>query len=102
MRDRRSGIRYAGSRIRDPRPGDSLLLAASLRQRAVVLLDQLAVLLRHVVAVREEDLAGVAVELAAERVFEALDVVAHRLLETREPLGIRVGALVVELAQPFQ
>src|SRR6185312_4149811 len=76
-----------------------LLLLAALRQRTVVLLDELAVLLGHVVGPRQEHLVAVGVETAAQRVLEALDVVGHRLLEAGERLGVGVGTLVVELAQ---
>src|SRR5258708_21624350 len=79
-----------------------LLLPAALRERPVVMLHQLAVLLRDVVGPREEDLAGVGVEAAPKRVLEALDVVGHRLLQARERLGVGVRAFVVELAQPFE
>jgi hypothetical protein len=64
------------------------LLAAAFRQRPRIPLDQLARLLRHVVAAGEEDLVLVCVDFAAQRVLEPLDVVGDALLEAGDVLGV--------------
>ena len=84
----------------DPPPCDPR--SRSLRQRLVVLLDQLAILLRNVVRAREEHFAAFRFGLTAEVELETLHAFGHRRLEPLECRGILVDAIVVERPQVAQ
>ena len=64
--------------------GLAIRARGSLRQRLVVLVDQLAVLLRHVVRAREEDLAAFRFGLAAQAELEALHALGDGGLQPLE------------------
>src|SRR5262245_23533843 len=83
------------SRIADNPPPRVLLLA--LGERAVVLLDELAELLRHFVAAAHERAIGLVADLAPQAVLEPLQALGDLLLQFQQLPGVAIVAPVLEL-----
>ena len=75
------------------------LLLLRLRERAVVLLDELAELLRHFVGAGHQRAIGVVADLAAQVVLEALHAFGDERLQALELVDVAIDAAVFELAQ---
>src|SRR5262245_28729882 len=77
-----------------------LLLA--FRERAVILLDQLAELLRHFVAAGHERAIRLVADLAPQPEFEPLQPFGDLLLQLQQLTGIAIVASVLELAEALE
>ena len=74
-------------------------LLRSLRERLVVLLDELPVFLRHVVGAGQEHFAALHLGLTTEVELEALHAFGDGCLEPFERRGVLIDAIVVQRAQ---
>jgi hypothetical protein len=70
-----------------------------LTERSVVLFDELAERLRHLVRAREHDCAGIRVELPTQAEFEAFEAVGDERLQTGQFLDVLVDPVVLQLSQ---
>src|SRR5262245_54787784 len=78
----------------------ALLLA--LRERAVILLNELSELLRHFVAAGHERAIRLVAHLAPQPILESLQTFGDLLLQLQQLARVAIVAAVLELAEPLE